>query len=115
MDEEGNTYGDSKIAARTGITAVTFSRIGMAIPGMFLTPVLMDFLDRRGVIKRIPWASAPIQTLFCGFCLTFATPLCCALFSQKASIDTASLEPEIQEKIRKAKPNLDVVYYNKGL
>jgi hypothetical protein len=34
MDEDGNVYGDSVIAARTGITAVTFSRIGMAIPGM---------------------------------------------------------------------------------
>lgn len=61
-----------------------------------LTPVLMNILDKRGFIRRYPWANAPIQTLFCGLCLTFATPMCCALFSQRASIAVNQLEPELQ-------------------
>jgi hypothetical protein len=75
----------------------------------------MDNLEKRGVLKRIPWANSPIQILFCGFCLTFATPLCCALFSQIASINVSHLEKDIQEKIKKADPNIHTVYYNKGL
>lgn len=115
IDEEGKELGQSCRAAKEGIAAVTFSRIMMATPGMVLTPVLMNSLEKRGFLKRFPWSNAPIQTLFCGFLLTFATPLCCALFSQKASISVDSLEEELREKIRKERPELNVVYYNKGL
>lgn len=115
IDDDGKELGQSVRAAREGITAVTFSRILMAMPGMVFTPVLMNTLDKRGILKRIPWANSPIQILFCGFCLTFATPLCCALFSQKASINVDSLEGELREKIQKERPELKVVYYNKGL
>ena len=31
-----------------------------------------------------------------GICLTFATPMCCALFPQKASMAVSSLEPAAQ-------------------
>lgn len=115
LDDKGNALGDSVKAAQNGIAAVTFSRIAMAMPGMTLTPLLSDYLDRKGLFKRFPWANAPIQTLFCGLCLTFATPLCCALFSQKASIKVSSLEKELQESIRKKNPDIEVVYFNKGL
>uniref|UniRef100_U5EL09 Sidoreflexin n=1 Tax=Corethrella appendiculata TaxID=1370023 RepID=U5EL09_9DIPT len=115
IDNDGKAYGESLTAAREGITAVVFSRVAMAMPGMVFTPVLMNYLDKKGVLKRIPWANSPIQILFCGFCLTFATPLCCALFSQKASISVDRLESEIQEKIKKSNPDLKTVYYNKGL
>lgn len=115
IDDDGKELGQSVRAAREGIAAVTFSRILMAMPGMVFTPVLMNTLDKRGILKRIPWANSPIQILFCGFCLTFATPLCCALFSQKASINVDSLEGELREKIQKERPELKVVYYNKGL
>ncbi|XP_026285529.1 sideroflexin-1 isoform X1 [Frankliniella occidentalis] len=114
-DENGNKLGNSTEAAKSGILAVLVSRVGMASPGMVLTPVLMNILDKRGFIRRFPWANAPIQTLFCGLCLTFATPMCCALFSQRASIAVDQLEPELQDEINKMKTPPKVVYYNKGL
>lgn len=115
FDENNEKMGVSKTAATHGITAVVLSRISMATPGMLFTPILATFLEKKGVLKRFPWANAPIQTLFCGLCLTFATPLCCALYSQRASIRVDQLEAEVQEGIKKKNPDLTVVYYNKGL
>ncbi|CAG7720661.1 unnamed protein product [Allacma fusca] len=115
VDDKGERLGYSKTAAQTGITAVVLSRIGMASPGMILPPILMDRLEKRGTLARYPFLGAPLQVLLCGFCLTFATPMCCALFPQKSSIAVSRLEPELQERIRKLPSPPDVVYYNKGL
>ncbi|XP_066999013.2 sideroflexin-3 [Anabrus simplex] len=114
-DEKGKKLTMSKVAAQHGIGAVTISRISMAAPGMALTPVVMDYLEKRGTLCRYPWSNAPIQILLCGFFLTFATPMCCALFQQKASISVDQLEPEAQQVIKKKSPPPEIVYYNKGL
>ncbi|XP_045114772.1 sideroflexin-1-like isoform X2 [Portunus trituberculatus] len=115
LDKNGNKVGESKTAAKWGIAAVCVSRILMASPGMVLPPIVMNILEKRGTLRRMPWISAPLQVALCGVCLTFATPACCALFPQKASIAVSSLEPEVQEKIRQLPDAPDVVYYNKGL
>ncbi|XP_065339947.1 sideroflexin-3 [Cloeon dipterum] len=115
VDANGNKLGESKTAAKTGIVAVVLSRIGMASPGMVIPPLVMNTLERKKVLARIPWANAPLQVLLCGFCLTFATPMCCALFPQKASIAVADLEPELKAKIEAMPDAPTVVYYNKGL
>ncbi|OXA57960.1 sideroflexin-1 [Folsomia candida] len=115
MDKNGNELGNSKAAAKYGITAVTFSRIVMAAPGFVIPPFFMNYLEKRGFLARYPRSSAPIQILFCGLCYTFATPLACALFPQKASISVSSLEPEIQDRIRKLPTPVEKVYFNKGL
>ncbi|CAG7720662.1 unnamed protein product [Allacma fusca] len=114
-DGDGNRLGVSAVAAREGIAQVVLSRIGMAVPSMVLPPILMDRLEKRGTLARYPFLGAPLQVLLCGFCLTFATPMCCALFPQKSSIAVSRLEPELQERIRKLPSPPDVVYYNKGL
>jgi hypothetical protein len=38
-----------------------------------------------------------LQVVLTGICLTFSTPLCCALFPQKAAIELKDLEPALQE------------------
>ncbi|CAD6993996.1 unnamed protein product [Ceratitis capitata] len=115
LDEKNNELGVSKKAAAVGITAVVASRIAMAAPGMVLTPLLIQSLEKRGLLKRFPKASAPIQTLFCGFVLIFATPLGCAFFSQRAAIGVDRLEADVKEKINKHNPELTEVWFNKGL
>jgi len=113
--ESGEKIGESKIAAQQGISMVVASRIGMATPGMVLIPIVMNNLEAKGVFKRMPWAAAPLQISLLGVVLTFATPLCCAIFEQKASIKPTSLEPELQEKIRNMANPPELLYYNKGL
>ena len=92
---------------------VAGSRIAMASPGMILVPMFMDALEKRGVLARYPKINAPTQILLCGFFLTFATPLCCAIFPQMTSIHVDSLEPEVGQRL-KSKGH-EYLYFNKGL
>jgi len=119
VDKDGEKVDESsKIAAKRGISMVTASRIGMAAPGMLLIPVLMNALDRRGLLAKYPrlLAPAPLQTALCGFFLTFTTPLCCAFFEQYAPIKLSSLEEDIQNRLlEKGFKHSDTLYYNKGL
>lgn len=115
FDKNGNKLGDSKVAAKSAITQVVLSRIGMASPSMVVPPIIMNHLDKKGLLKKFPIVNAPLQVLLCGLCLTFATPMCCALFPQKSSLSVTSLEPEIQESIKNSPDPPDTVYFNKGL
>jgi len=112
---EGDKVGESVTAARTGIAMVTISRIGMAAPGMVMIPLIMNKLDARGLFKKYPKANAPLQVFLVGLILTFATPLCCAIFEQKASIAVADIEPHLQDKIKSLPNPPTLLYYNKGL
>lgn len=76
----------------------------------------MNALDRRGVLTRYPRISAPLQIALCGVSLTFATPLCCAIFEQQAKISVDKIETEIRDHVRsKFGPETKVLVYNKGL
>lgn len=114
-DENGNRLGESTKAAQQAIAQVVVSRIGMAAPAMAIPPVIMNFLEKRAFLKRYPWMNAPLQVGLVGFCLVFATPLCCALFPQKSSMKVSSLEPETRDRIMEKNPNIQIVYFNKGL
>ncbi|XP_032663039.1 sideroflexin-1 [Odontomachus brunneus] len=115
QNAEGSKVGQSKRAAKQAITSVTLSRILMASPSMILAPIIMNYLDRKRMLRNMKWAAGPIQVLICGVCLTFATPLCCALFAQRVAIPVYQLEPEVRNNIQSSHPKLDTVYYNKGL
>lgn len=115
QNEKGEYVGKSSKAAREAISSVILSRILMSAPSMTLAPVLMNFLDRRKLLIGAKWAAAPIQLAVCGICLTFATPLCCALFAQQVPISIDQLEPDVREKIRARDKNTKVLIYNKGL
>jgi len=112
---EGEKIGESLTAAKQGIGMVTASRIAMAAPGMVMIPLIMNKLDQRGLFKKYPKANAPLQVFLVGLILTFATPLCCAIFEQKASIAVKDTEQSIQDKVRSLANPPELLYYNKGL
>ncbi|KAF3827851.1 hypothetical protein GH733_001086 [Mirounga leonina] len=114
-DEDSQRLGHSVAAAKQGIFQVVISRICMAIPAMAIPPVIMDTLEKKDFLKCRPWLGAPLQVGLVGFCLVFATPLCCALFPQRSSLHVSRLEPELRARIREQNPDIEVVYYNKGL
>ncbi|CAG9772246.1 unnamed protein product [Ceutorhynchus assimilis] len=116
-DINGNKLGYSTVAAQQGIGQVILSRIAMALPGMVITPVVMDYLEKRGTLCRYPWLALPTSLGVLGLCLTFATPLACAFFKQKASLPFSKLEKELQEEVKKKHDitQIERVYYNKGL
>jgi tricarboxylate carrier len=111
VDENNREYGKSRKAAREGTLAVVVSRVLMASPYMILTPLVMNYLDRRRTFAQMKWVECPFQVLFSGVILTFATPLACALFVQNVPINSDRLEPAIQKSAGKGK----ILYYNKGL
>jgi len=113
--KDGTKTGESSVkAAQKGISMVVASRVLMASPGMILVPMFADLLEKRGVLAKYPRINAPTQILLCGFFLTFATPLCCAIFPQMTAIHVDSLEPDIAERL-KQKGHKDYLYFNKGL
>lgn len=115
-DENNKKIGSSKVAAQHGISEVIVSRVFMAVPGMVFTPFLMNSLERKGVLKRMPWITLPLQIGLVGFCLSISTPTGCALFKQYADIKYNDLEPELKEDLcKRLKTVPDVVYFNKGL
>lgn len=116
-DAEGNRLGDSTTAAKKAVFSVVLSRVAMATPGMMIPPFIMEALERKAFMQRMPWLASPIQVLLVGFCLVFATPLCCAIFPQKSSIKFSKLEADLQELILKKRDGVvpEYVYFNKGL
>ena len=89
----------------------------MATPGMLLVPLAVSNLEKKyPKIKTSMPLTLSIQLVLVGICLTFATPLCCALFPQLSSVEVKKLEPEIKQKLAKdGFKETDLVYYNKGL
>jgi sideroflexin-1/3 len=121
--DDGQPAGLSSNAAYAAIGQVVPSRVGMAVPGMFIPPLVMSRLEKSATFIKNPWLKAPTtvsflsvytrkvehlvlnlinnilyqQVLLTGLCLTFSTPMCCALFPQKAVITLSELEPALQE------------------
>jgi hypothetical protein len=87
----------------------------MAVPGMFIPPLIMSRLEKSAAFIKNPWLKAPVTVLLTGMCLTFSTPLCCALFPQRAAIQLKDLEPNLQERLQMQFPGITTYYYNKGL
>ncbi|XP_023940885.1 sideroflexin-1-3 [Bicyclus anynana] len=112
---DGARVGESKTAARYGIGLVVISRVLMALPGMTVTPIITNIAINKGVFCRRPRLVVPFQLLLVGLCVTFATPLCCALFEQRASLAVDSLEDELRTKVKSNYPKVKEVYFNKGL
>lgn len=111
----GEDAGLSQNAALEAIKQVVPSRVGMAAPAMFIPPLIMSRLEKTATLVKNPWLKAPATVLLTGLCLTFSTPLCCALFPQKAEIKLSDLEPSLEFAVSNKFPGQTTFYYNKGL
>ena len=67
VDEDNRIIGQSKLAAVKGISQVVISRIVMCAPGMLITPIFMEKLEKYPWMKRIKSFHAPIQVMFVGY------------------------------------------------
>ncbi|KAF1750293.1 hypothetical protein GCK72_016841 [Caenorhabditis remanei] len=118
-DENDQLIAKSKKLATLSIAQVTLSRIAMAMPDMVLSPVIMNRFTRTAYYRTRPlvqkYSEMPIQTFLAGIGLYFTTPLGCALFPQKSSIEVLKLEPSVQKQLLKWRDPPKVLYYNKGL
>jgi sideroflexin-1/3 len=112
---DGEPVGASKEAAKEALMQVIPSRVGMAIPGMAIPPAIMARLEKTTTYIKNPWLKAPTTVLMTGLCLTFSTPLCCALFPQMASIPIERIEEPLRADLLTKYPNIKEFYYNKGL
>jgi len=113
--KDGEDAGLSSKAAVKAISQVVPSRIGMAVPGMVIPPIIMNRLEKTPTFVKNPWLKAPLTVLMTGVCLSLSTPFCCALFPQKASIEFSELEPHLQDSVRQRFPGEKTFYFNKGL
>ena len=113
--DDGTPVGKSKNAAVAAIQQVVPSRVGMAAPAMFVPPLIMSKLEKTATFIKNPWLKAPATVLLTGFCLTFSTPLCCALFPQKAAIEFKDLDEDLKPTVAANFPGKNTFYYNKGL
>ncbi|XP_076174666.1 sideroflexin 2 [Ptiloglossa arizonensis] len=120
-DENGKKLTKSKLAATKGISQVIISRIIMCAPGMLIVPIIMERLEKYHWMQRIKPLHAPIQVMIVGCFLTFMVPTACAIFPQKCSIESSTLERwelENYEQLKKNCENADIptyLYFNKGL
>ena len=115
QDDNGNDVGKSGNAAKAAIMQVIPARVLMASPAMMLIPIVMTRLEKTKTLINNPKLKAPLTVLLTGCCLTFATPLACAIFPQTSGIHVNDLEPELQTSLKTKFPNKEMYYYNKGL
>lgn len=118
INDKNEKIGNSSAAAKIAIAQVVVSRIIMATPGMILPPIIMNYLEKRKpILKTNKLANFACQLVMIGFCLSFATPMCCAIFPQKSSIKVGSLEEPVKQDLmaKYGYKESDLVYYNKGL
>uniref|UniRef100_A0A1I7ZLA6 Sidoreflexin n=1 Tax=Steinernema glaseri TaxID=37863 RepID=A0A1I7ZLA6_9BILA len=117
-DEFGNEVGRSQTAAVKAVSLVAFSRNVIAIPSMFLTPLIVDAVARRSVWfkNNLKYLNIPVQLALVFVLFGSMVPVGCGLFPQKNSIDVATLryfEPENYDKFKRM--GVEKVYFNKGL
>ncbi|XP_031843147.1 sideroflexin 2 [Nomia melanderi] len=120
-DENGNKLTKSKIAPVKGISQVVISRIVMCAPGMLILPPIMEKLEKYRFMQKIKPLHLSIQVLLVGCFLTFMVPTACALFPQRCSIKSSTLEkwePENYKVLRENCKDREIpmyLYFNKGL
>eukprot|EP00041_Stephanoeca_diplocostata_P018197 m.379317 g.379317 ORF g.379317 m.379317 type:complete len:140 (+) comp20950_c0_seq5:1207-1626(+) len=107
----------SKRAAQYAVSTTVLSRILMAVPGMVAPSIIVHAVSRRtNLLKRFPRADIPIITIASATGISFAMPMCCAIFPQRSALAADSTEPSVRARLAAAGIGThERLFYNKGL
>lgn len=114
--------GKSKKLGCMCLAQVVATRIFAAFPIMVLPPIAISAMEKfvaRKQLKLHKETARPLwiflEASIIGVCTFFTLPVAVALFPQKSSISVSKLEKSVRNEILEKYPNIDKVYYSKGL
>ena len=108
-DARGVPQGRSTIAGAVAVATTVVTRIVYLAPMLWLPPLQAAIERRVPLLRASRGASVAAYTLHAAATSAFVTPLCIALFDQRASLPASRLEP------RFANLGDELLYFNKGL
>ncbi|KAF0977801.1 hypothetical protein FDP41_003123 [Naegleria fowleri] len=114
FDKDGNAYGKSAIAGRLGVAQTITSRILLIAPSMIVQPMLMNYMESRGILKSAmskQLANLALLTVFIGAFL----PLGIGIFPQMSPIKNTDLEEQFHNATNPNGEKVTTFYFNKGL
>ena len=108
-DARGTVVGRSTLAGAAAVAATVLTRIVYLAPMLWLPPLQAAFERRVPLLRASRSASIAAFTLHAAATSAFVTPLCIALFEQRASLPASALEA------RFAHLGDAPLFFNKGL
>jgi hypothetical protein len=114
-DAAGERRGTSAAAGRAAVGMTIATRI------IYLAPMLWMPVVQRAIERAVPLlgrsrpASIAAYTLHAAANSAFVTPLCIALFDQRASLQDTALEPGFRGLLDAHGARVERLYFNKGL
>ena len=116
VDADGTVHGQSKAAARVGIAKCCASRVVWNIPATGITPLALAKWHATPLCASLPLApKLAVDAAICTTGVVMGVYPGQALFTQKAEINAADLEPEFHAKATKDGAPVATFFYNKGL
>lgn len=116
FDKENISRGNSRIAGQVAVTSTILTRTIYLAPMLWI-PFIQSYLEKRITLLQTSRTAAILfYTMHCAFNSAFVTPLCIALFDQRASLPVEWLESTFQNlKTSGGDKNIERLYFNKGL
>jgi hypothetical protein len=115
-DAAGDARGRSAAAGRAAVGMTVATRTVYLVPMLYL-PVLQSWLVNSAfpALGRSSAAAGAVYVAITALSSAYATPLCIALFDQRASLPAAALEPALQGLADRHGRPVERLYFNKGL
>lgn len=115
FDEHGEAVGNSKKAAFYAVGETALSRVINATPIMIIPPLILVKMQ-KGALKGKSGGVQTLANLGLIAVTSFAVlPFALAVFPQKQSIKTKSLETNLHDKKDKNGKLISTVYFNRGI
>lgn len=114
LDENGTSYGKSKVCAKTAVTQTAISRYILTIP-IFIPPLMLIATERMGMMPRNFYLKTLVEVSYISLELYVAVPLGIAMYPQIGKINANELEEEFRNIRDERGVAVKEFYFNKGL